>query len=405
MLKNVRIKSIFLFVAALLIVTQSFAKNEAYVNPLKGDIGVHDPCMGKDGATYYVFGTGALITTKSSLDRITWKNGNPLLSPAPAWFTQEVPGNNGTDVWAPDISYRNGLFWLYYAVSTFGKNTSAIGLATNSTLDPSSGNYKWVDKGVVIKSVSSDNYNCIDPSAFVDSDSTVWLVFGSFWSGIKLVQLDPQTGKPLSAAPTLVSLASHSGGIEAPFIIKWKTYYYLFVSWDVCCQGVNSTYKIVVGRASKLSGPYVDKTNTPMLSGGGVKLDTGDERWKGPGGASMFIEHDTVFCINHAYDASNNGSPTMMIRPLYWDPNNWPSFTKPVQTMNSCGAWAFVKNLGHTSIFLNDPEALKKNCDLAGDRSTITIYSVSGKNVRHEFLKIKGASTIGPHGVFIIDKR
>ena len=392
----------FFFAEALLSFSlQSFAMNQAYVNPLKGDIGVHDPCMGKDGNTYYVYGTGALITAKSSPDGITWKNGNPLLSPAPTWFAQEAPGNNGTDVWAPDISYRNGLFWLYYAVSTFGKNTSAIGLATNATLNPSAGNYKWVDKGVVIKSVSGDNYNCIDPNAFTDSDSTVWLVFGSWWSGIKLAQLDPQTGKPLSATPTLISLASHSGGIEAPFIIKWKSYYYLFVAWDVCCQGVASTYKIVVGRASKLSGPYVDKTNTPMLSGGGFKLDTGDARWKGPGGASIFIERDTVLCVNHAYDANNNGAPTMMVRPLYWDANNWPTFTKPVD-VRSDPSLPVIKNINGSSIFYNTPEALRK---IRASSGTVDIFTVSGKKVTDAFLKASGANGNAIPGIFIIDFR
>ena len=378
-----------------------FAKNEAYVNPLKGDIGVHDPVMIKEGTTYYVYGTGNLVQGKSSSDRITWNSLGSTLSPAPSWFKQEVPGNNGTDCWAPDISYRNGLFWLYYAVSTFGNNTSAIGLATNATLNPAASNYAWVDKGVVIKSVSSDNYNCIDPNAFTDSDSTQWLVFGSWWSGIKLVQLDPQTGKPLSATPTIISLASHSGGIEAPFIIKWNGFYFLFVSWDVCCQGVASTYKIVVGRSSNLSGPYVDKTNTPMLSGGGFKLDTGDERWKGPGHNGIFIEHDTVFCINHAYDANNNGSPTMMIRPLYWDSNNWPSFTKPTPAIRSNDSRPTVKSISVTKIFFNTPEALRRITALAGNHRTVTMYTVSGKKVTDAFLKMSGACNKALPGVFI----
>jgi arabinan endo-1,5-alpha-L-arabinosidase len=378
---------------------QSFANNEAYVNPLKGDIGVHDPCMGKDGTTYYVFGTADWISSKSSTDRSTWKNANVLLPTPPAWFSQQAPGNDGKNIWAPDISFRNGQFWLYYAVSSFGKNTSAIGLATNATLNPAASNYQWVDKGAVVKSVSSDNYNCIDPNAFTDSDSTSWLVFGSWWSGIKLVQLDPKTGKTLSATPTLFSLASHTGGIEAPFIIKWKSYYYLFVAWDVCCQGVASTYKIVLGRSSSLKGPYVDKNNTPMLSGGGFKLDTGDTRWKGPGGASIFIEHDTAFCVNHAYDANNNGSPTMMIRPLYWDSNNWPTFTKPPVAILSNSTDPAIKNSAHTGIFCSTPEALKK-IKASAAHATIDIYTVSGKRVTNEFLK-----TYALPGIFILDSQ
>jgi arabinan endo-1,5-alpha-L-arabinosidase len=346
-----------------------------------------------------------LITAKSSSDKTTWKNGNALLSPAPAWFKQEVPGNNGTDVWAPDISYRNGLFWLYYAVSTFGKNTSAIGLATNATLNSSASNYQWVDKGVIIKSASTDNYNCIDPNAFTDSDSTQWLAFGSWWSGIKLTQLNPQNGKVLSATPALISLASHSGGIEAPFLIKWNGFYYLFVAWDVCCQGVSSTYKIVVGRATTLKGPYSDKTNIPMLSGGGFKLDTGDARWKGPGGASIFIEGDTVFCVNHAYDANNNGSPTLMIRPLYWDSNNWPSFTKPSGTLPVKTSMPSLKNTEHVNVVFNTPQTFKSIGRLAESKSKINIYTVSGKKVTELFLKTNGANGKAMPGVFIVDIR
>jgi Beta-xylosidase len=307
------------------------AEAATYINPLQGDISVHDPCIIFAGGTYYVYGTGTLIPYKTSADRITWKNRGSVFSSGFSWFKTYVPANDGSNIWAPDISFRNSMFWLYYAVSTSGKRISAIGLATSPTLDPSAANYKWTDQGMVIWSdgSSSENYNCIDPNAFSDTDNTVWLVFGSWWDGIKLVQLDPQTGKPASVSPPLISLAKRtsSKGIEAPFIIYWKGYYYLFVSFDVCCNGVNSTYKIVVGRASKLSGPFADKTGTAMLSGGGTYLDTGDARWKGPGGQSILIEKDSVFVINHTYDANNNGTPTMQIRPLYFDINHWPTFT------------------------------------------------------------------------------
>jgi arabinan endo-1,5-alpha-L-arabinosidase len=140
--------------------------------------------MIKEGNTYRIYYTGATIPSKTSTDRITWKDTASGLI-APSWIATYVPGNNDTDFWAPDISFRGNKYWLYYSVSTFGSNVSAIGLATSPRL----ANPTWTDQGVVIRSQSSDNYNCIDPNAFLDSDGKTYLLFGSFWSGVKEIRL------------------------------------------------------------------------------------------------------------------------------------------------------------------------------------------------------------------------
>jgi arabinan endo-1,5-alpha-L-arabinosidase len=360
-----------------MIITNAFILNAQYVNPLKGDIGVHDPVLIKEGTTYYVYSTGSRIQFKSSTDRITWKNRNSVLSSTPSWVGTDVPENNGTDFWAPDISFRDSKYWLYYSVSSFGKNTSGIGLATSPTLDPSSGSYKWTDLGMVVKSTSTNDYNCIDPNSFQNTDGTVWLTFGSFWSGIKLVELDPSTGKPQSGAAitSIAARTSNTLGIEAPFITKWNNYYYLFVSWDVCCDGVNSTYKIVVGRASKVTGPYTDKSGKTMTSGGGTILDQGDSRWKGPGHNGILIEKDTVFCINHAYDANSNGDPIMMIRPFYWV-DGWPTFTKPIVSAN------LSMNTGFKTSSTKKPHlVLSANINKLPNVSKV-IYSINGERMK-----------------------
>jgi arabinan endo-1,5-alpha-L-arabinosidase len=292
-----------------------------YVNPLKGDLGVHDPVMIKEKATstYRIYATGMRIAGKTSTDRVTWRAASSGLA-SPGWVKTEVPANSGSDFWAPDIVFRDNKYWLYYSVSTFGKNTSAIGLATS----PSLTNPAWTDQGVVVKSISSDNFNCIDPAVFEDVDGKVWLTFGSFWSGIKLVECDPATGKPESPRPTLISIANNRSGIEAPYLCKWG-YYYLFVSWDKCCNGCNSTYKIVVGRSTKVTGPYVDKKGNDMLDGGGEIIDAGDDVRRGPGHNGILIDNDTVFCVNHYYACNS----LLQIRPLYFD-DGWPSFTGTV---------------------------------------------------------------------------
>ncbi len=289
------------------------------------DTFVHDPVMIKQGSTYYVYYTGNLTPYKTSNNRYGgWRNRGATFSSSPSWVASTVPGNNGRDFWAPDISFRDDTYWLYYSVSTFGSNTSAIGLATSPTLNSTDADYRWTDRGVVIKSSGSNDYNCIDPNVFEDTDGKVWLTFGSFWTGIKMVELDTTTGKPLPDAELLSIASRPSTQIEAPFLTKWKSYYYLFVSWDKCCSGASSTYKIVVGRSEEVTGPFVDKAGKAMTSGGGTIIDSSTAQWKGPGHNGIFIENNTMFCINHAYAASN-GAATMFIRPLYWK-EEWPQF-------------------------------------------------------------------------------
>ena len=151
---------------------------------------VHDPVMIQQGDTYYLFCTGFGISVFSSKDLKSWKKEASVFSKAPQWAMEAVPGFKG-HIWAPDISYHNGLYYLYYAVSAFGKNTSCVGVAVNKTLDPSSPEFKWQDEGKVIQSVPGrDQWNAIDPNLVFDDHGTPWLAFGSFWEGLKLVQLN-----------------------------------------------------------------------------------------------------------------------------------------------------------------------------------------------------------------------
>jgi arabinan endo-1,5-alpha-L-arabinosidase len=134
--------------------------------------------------------------------------------------------------WAPDIIKLGDRYLLYYSVSSFGKMTSAIGLATNPTLDPDDPAYHWTDQGFVVRTQDGDGYNAIDPSVFYDSDGSLWLTFGSYWSGIKLIELDPQTGKRMASDSKLFSLA-YNESIEASYLCRHNDYYYLFVNWGI----------------------------------------------------------------------------------------------------------------------------------------------------------------------------
>jgi arabinan endo-1,5-alpha-L-arabinosidase len=145
---------------------------------------IHDPVMAREGDTYYVFSTGSRIIVICSKDMVTWEWCGRVFEKNPRWLTDAVPGVG--DLWAPDISFFNGKWHLYYAGSTFGSNRSAIGLATNVTLDRDSPDYEWVDEGLVIRSAPGDDWNAIDPNVAFDETGQPWLSFGSFWSGIKM---------------------------------------------------------------------------------------------------------------------------------------------------------------------------------------------------------------------------
>jgi arabinan endo-1,5-alpha-L-arabinosidase len=144
--------------------------SSASASAQEGDIrGVHDPCIIKEQDSYYIFSTGGGIPVRTSKDLIHWESIGQVFDDVPAWTRQEVPGSKG--LWAPDISFFNGRYHLYYSVSTFGKNRSCIGLATNQTLDPKSTGYKWIDQGKVIESEPGrDDWNAIDPNVVLDAD-------------------------------------------------------------------------------------------------------------------------------------------------------------------------------------------------------------------------------------------
>ena len=291
---------------------------------LSGDVGAHDPVIIKEGNRWYIFYTGVGLKMKYSDDGSHWTDYGGIFNMNPRWFKEYVP-NAGESIWAPDISYYKGTYYLYYSVSTFGKNTSVIGLASNKTLDPDSPDYEWKDLGAVISSDSSKDYNCIDPNMIVDKDGQPWLSFGSFWSGIKMVKLDPATMKP-APDPQLHAIAARPGNtaIEAPHIVYRDGWYYHFISFDFCCKKADSNYKIMAGRSKSITGPYLDKEGKSMLEGGGTLIDAGDNRWKGPGHCAVYLSGESAILVNHAYDALNNGTATLQIRPLYWDEEGWP---------------------------------------------------------------------------------
>jgi arabinan endo-1,5-alpha-L-arabinosidase len=306
---------------------------------MTGDlVPTHDPVIIKEGETYYVYGTGMdkgsgrYITARTSKDLIHWTLQRGLFADIPEWGRQAVPGTK--DYWAPDVHYFNGQYYLYYALSTFGSNRSAIGLYTSPTLDPASPRYHWADQGLVVMSTERDDFNAIDPNHFIDNQGRHWLSLGSFWSGIKLFALNPKTGKLLDPNEKPISLARRlapvgaAAPIEAPYLFSHSGYYYLLASYDYCCKGVNSTYYTVVGRSKNVRGPYVGEDGSRMLDGQGTVILTADlreqQRFRGPGHSAFLADGDTDYIVYHAYDKDHGGAPTLRISPIIWTADGWP---------------------------------------------------------------------------------
>lgn len=283
-----------------------------------------------------MFTTGNGISVYSSKDMQNWRKEKPVFSATPGWVNKAIPAYRGSSMWAPDISYHNGVYYLYYAVSAFGKNTSCIGLVVNKTLDTASTDYKWEDRGKVIQSVPGrDLWNAIDANLVIDENNTAWLAFGSFWEGMKLVKLSsdlasvaqPEQWYTIAKRPRdFLAPDSSAGGaaIEGPFIFKKNNYYYLFVSWDYCCRGERSDYKVVVGRSEKVMGPYLDKNGVPMTQNGGSLIVQGDNKeWYGAGHNSAYTFDGKDYIIYHGYDAKDRGRSKLIIKELKWE-NGWP---------------------------------------------------------------------------------
>jgi arabinan endo-1,5-alpha-L-arabinosidase len=325
---------------------------------LQGDINIHDPSLIKQGDTYYLFSTGdsrglinqGNVQIRKSNDLISWQFVGTVFPKTPEWITAAL-GFRPRSLWAPDISYFNGKYHLYYAGSGFGTNNSVIGLAVNKTLDASSPDYKWIDMGEVIRSKPADNWNAIDPQLSFDADDNPWMSLGSFWDGIKMRRIDRATGKLSMADTKLYSLASRGGGpIEAPSIIRRKNYYYQFVSFDFCCRKANSTYKIMVGRATTITGPYTDRDGRRMDKGGGELLLAGYDRYHGPGGQSVYLDGSTYRLILHYYDARDSGTHKLQLRNLAWTADDWPVAAEALgASRDAAGHWPLDDGSGETA--------------------------------------------------------
>jgi arabinan endo-1,5-alpha-L-arabinosidase len=303
---------------------------------------VHDPSIAvayrtsagnENTIQYYLFTTDMgtpeppFLVQRCSPDGFTWEVcGSVFTDSLPWWVYADAPGVES--LWAPDISYINGEWRLYYAGSSFGSQNSVIGLATAVTLDPSDPAYGWTDRGAVLRSNNSVDFNAIDPSVFVDQTGTSWLAFGSFWSGIKSVQLN--ASGLVVPSPQFFSLAQRASpdALEAATLGYANGYYYLFSSWNYCCRGNLSTYEVRVGRSKEVTGPFLDETGMPLMQGGGTFVVGKANGWAAGGGQSLLRTTPALAALAstslvlHAYDGLT-GDPWVQFLPLNWT-SGWP---------------------------------------------------------------------------------
>ncbi|NLD35487.1 MAG: family 43 glycosylhydrolase [Desulfatiglans sp.] len=273
-----------------------------------GEPYIHDPstiteCDGK----YYTFGTGSggLI----SEDGWIWRRG-------------AVRPGGGV---APDVIRINDRYYVTYAKGgggLSGGHASNVYVMWSKTLDPNSPDFEFRDETIVASSDGVEDCDAIDSAFLLDpTDGRLWLTYGTYFGFIRIIELDPKTGKRMPGnEPVNIAI-----DCEATAMMYRDGWYYLLGTHGTCCDGPNSTYNIRVGRSKKVTGPYVDHMGVPMLRGGGKLVADASEPYVGPGHFGLIDLGDGVnkFSCHYEADLMRSGHSVLAIRPLLWK-DGWP---------------------------------------------------------------------------------
>ena len=291
----------------------------------------HDPDIIRYEDGYALATTDNHMLMQFSEDALNWKNGDPAMPVFSKWLYNYAP--NMIDIWAPDIHYVGGEYRMYYCGSEMGIRSSGMGFMSSKEIDPTKPGYGWTDQGEVIHTVKSDSYNAIDAAVLKDLDGKVWMAFGSWGTGIHILELDESTGKVKSGAK-MKNIANRGGaGVEGASLIEHNGKYFLFTAWDNCCKKgadlENNSYKTTVGRSNSIDGGYVDRSGKRLLDGGGTILLSRYGRYYGPAGGEAFEDVNRLRFVNHYYDKNDGGNSYIQVRDLVFTEDNWPEMGQP----------------------------------------------------------------------------
>lgn len=300
----------------------------------------HDPAIIKTDQGYYVYSTDVRVAgeakpgvmVRKSDDLIHWK-----------WVGQALPGipqealdwTGAVNLWAPDVVQAGDTYRMYYSASSFGSTQSAIGLQTSSSPEG-----PWTDEGLVVQTSANeqDKLNAIDANPIVDAEGNSWMAYGSFFDGIYIAPLDPDTGKfkgdGYGTRIAARDRATEEGAVEGPYIVfnpEFKKYY-LFVSYDSLFED----YNVRVARADSITGPYTDMNGMNMLDTdhlpqyeigtkilGGYRFTEG-EGWVAPGHNSILKDGDDYYIVHHARGETDKNWPYLHVRKMLWTKDGWP---------------------------------------------------------------------------------
>lgn len=296
-----------------------------------GDNGSHDPGrLIESEGRLYIYSTGG--GAKSSADGLVFRNER-----APEWNRSLLANNQG--IWAPDILFVNGQYLLYGSMWNDSK-ASAMVLLTSPTLNPSSPNYRWTDRGVVVAGPAGVSHSVIDPAPLLDQEGNLWVVWGGGYpfpneaNSIFLTRLDPNTGLALTTDPSWrppnsPGYALKQGHKEGPYIHFHAGYYYLFWQTGSCCSGASSTYLMHVARSQSVTGPYTGDRN----------FYASTSTMHGPGHMGIFSACGVERFTYHYYP--NSGGSVIGENELRWGADGWPTVgpesTTPIRPCGSTG--------------------------------------------------------------------
>jgi arabinan endo-1,5-alpha-L-arabinosidase len=341
---------------------------------LWGPYNLHDPTIMKFNDKYTIFSTDVMyggsaragIMRRESSDLVKWNFKGWVFEGIPSEAMAHIIGQGETSstIWAPFVHQAGDQIRLYYSVSVFGKNISAIGLATSTS--PSG---PWEDKGIVISTIQGDPVNAIDPAVIVDEETgRFWMAYGSYWSGIYIVELDPLSGKRLNVndkGKRIAARTSYGASIEGPEILYNPDLdqYYLFVSYG----WLEDSYNVRVGRSNNPDGPFTDYFGNDMAAAGenypmitaryGFDHHAG---WQGFGHCGLLRDGQDYYYVSQARLASNKYLMDLHVRRIIWTSDGWPVIAP--------------------ERFVNVPQVAKTSADVPGSWEYICLEESESQN-------------------------